>query len=143
MEERCKPGTRTTSFKRAFCSCILQAEGRGLEAQRVTAARAELSQDGDHLKSFLAVLARCSSNLSALEQSLLSVQQQQPCMSWGFSVDAPRISSEAQLLADLLLWKMVRAAQVKAETTRMAPECPQGWLCPANPTVTCSMLDSE
>ncbi|NWU23867.1 AINX protein, partial [Dyaphorophyia castanea] len=37
-------GTRTTSFERSFCSCGLQAEGRGLEAQRVTAARVELPQ---------------------------------------------------------------------------------------------------
>lgn len=62
--------TRTTSFERAFCSCGLQAEGRELEAQRVTAARVEMSQGGDHLKSFLHVLAWYSSNLSASEQRL-------------------------------------------------------------------------
>lgn len=73
-----------------------------------------------------------------------SVQQQSVCiraealictaasaMSWGFSVDAPMISSEAQLHADLWLWEMVRAVQVKAETTRMTPKCPTRLVVPS------------
>lgn len=37
---------------------------------KVTAARVEVSQGGDHLKSCLPAPAQCSSNLSASEQRL-------------------------------------------------------------------------
>lgn len=59
-------------------------------------------QGGDHLKSFLPVLARCSSILSAWSRSFNLYSSSYACPR-GFSVDAPRISSEGQLLADLLL----------------------------------------
>lgn len=91
-----------------------------------------------HPKSLPPVMAQCSSSsLAASEQGFSSALQWHPWVSWGFSVGAPVVSlnpfplpsptSEAQLHAAVLLWEMVRAAWVKAETPRMAHKCPMGW----------------
>lgn len=75
-----------------------------------------------------------ATRVAASELRFLSVLQWRPCMSWGFSVQAPMVSlkpfilptpiSEAQLHVALLLRKVVRAAQVKTETPKMACKCP-------------------